>query len=124
MTIRGLVLVAASAVLTAVANLTLRGGVSRYGKFSLAPGSIVDGLAGLVAQPLFVCGVITYGLAAVVWFSVLSVENLTTSYPVLIGATFILVATGAVFVFQESFSWQKLTGMTMILAGIVVMARA
>ena len=124
MTIRGLSLVAASAVLTAVANLTLRGGILRYGKFSLALDQIKDGLVGLSTQPLFIVGVLFYGLAAIVWFGALSMENLSTSYPMLVGATFILVAAGAVFVFQESVSWQKLMGMTMILAGIVVVARA
>jgi len=124
MTIRGLSLVAGSAVLTAVANLSLRGGILRYGKFSLALDQIKDGLVGLGTQPLFVVGVLFYGLAAIVWFGVLSIEDLSTSYPMLVGMTFILVASGAVVVFQESFSWQKLVGMAMILGGIVAMTRS
>ncbi len=55
--------------------------------------------------------------------SLLSIENLSTSYPALVGLTFIMVAVGAVFVFQESFGWQNLIGMGMILGGIVVIAR-
>ena len=124
MTIRGLSLVAGSAVLTAVANLSLRGGILRYGKFSLALDQLKDGLVGLGTQPLFVVGVLFYGLAAIVWFGVLSIEDLSTSYPMLVGMTFILVASGAVVVFQESFSWQKLVGMAMILGGIVAMTRS
>lgn len=124
MTIRGLSLVAGSAVLTAVANLSLRGGILRYGKFSLALNQLKDGLVGLGTQPLFVVGVLFYGLAAIVWFGVLSIEDLSTSYPMLVGMTFILVASGAVVVFQESFSWQKLVGMAMILGGIVAMTRS
>jgi multidrug transporter EmrE-like cation transporter len=122
MTIRGMTLVAASAILTATANLTLRSGVLRYGKFSL--NDLSEGLVGLAKQPLFVFGVVCYALAAIVWFGAISVENLSTSYPVLVGATFVLVATGAALVFQETISWQKLIGMTMILSGIVLVARA
>ena len=123
MTFRGLSLIVVAATLTATANLLLRGGVLRFGEFSLVLGRLKDGLVGLMAQPLFVFGVIFYGLAALVWFSVLSIENLSTSYPALVGLTFIMVAVGAVFVFQESFGWQNLIGMGMILGGIVVIAR-
>ncbi|MDA9981314.1 hypothetical protein N9H39_00945 [Gammaproteobacteria bacterium] len=68
-------------------------------------------------------GVICYGLAALVWFGVLSTESLSTSYPVLVGLTFIMVAIGGVFFFQESFGLQKFIAMAMILGGIVVAAR-
>ena len=124
MTSRGLLLVGVSAVLTAVANLLLRGGVLGYGTFSLAPGKIVGGLLGLLSQPLFVAGVIFYGLAAVVWFAALSIEDLSTGYPVLVGLTFTLVAVGALVFFDESFSLQKVLGMLVILGGIVAVARA
>ena len=124
MSFRGMILIGVAAVLTAVANLLLRGGVLRFGEFSLALDRLKDGLFGLAAQPLFVFGVIFYALAALVWFSALSVEDLSASYPALVGLTFILVAFGAVVIFHESFSWPKLLGTGMILFGIVVIARA
>jgi multidrug transporter EmrE-like cation transporter len=124
MTTRGLFLLLLSALLTAAANLLLRGGILQYGEFSLSLNKIKDQLIVLGTQPMFVSGVIFYGLAAVVWFSVLSIENLSTSYPALVGVTFILVAVGAVYFFQEEFSWQKIFGMILILGGIVAIARA
>lgn len=124
MTFRGLLLVGIAALLTALANLLLRGGVLRFGEFSLSPDRITAGLVGLASQPVFMAGVVFYGLAAIVWFSAISVEDLSTSYPVLVGLTFVLVASGAVFFFQEAFSIQKLFGMMLILGGIFVVARA
>ena len=56
MTLRGLMLVAAAALLTAGANVLLRAGVLRFGEFSLAPESVINGLIGLAKQPLFVAG--------------------------------------------------------------------
>jgi len=112
-----------TAALTAAANLLLRDGVPRFGEINLKRSRLKDGLVGLMAQPLFVFGVIFYGLAVLVWFSVLSIENLSTSYPALVGLRFIMVTVGAVFVFQESFGWQNLIGRGMPLDGIVVMAR-
>ncbi|MDS4068169.1 MAG: hypothetical protein RKO24_00940 [Candidatus Competibacter sp.] len=117
-------LVALSAVLTALANLLLRGGVLGHGGLSLAPDKVGSDLLGLLTQPLFVAGVFFYGLAAVVWFSVLAIENLSTSYPVLVGLAFVLVGSGAIFFFSESLSIQKLCGMAIILGGIAVVARA
>ena len=123
MSLRGFYLVVLSAILTAVANLFLRGGVLRYGEFSLAPDRIRNDLIHLVMEPLFVTGLIFYGLAAIVWFGVISIEDLSTSYPVLVGMVFILVAAGSTYFFHESFVWQKVLGMMLILGGITVIAR-
>ena len=122
MTMRGVYLVAISALLTAAANLLLRGGVLRFGEFSLAPDRIGQGFVGLGTQPMFMTGVVLYGLAAIVWFSAISIEDLSTSYPILVGLVFILVALGAIFFYQEAFSWQKLVGMAFIVGGIAIVA--
>jgi len=119
---RGLLLVVSSAFLTGLANLLLRGGLLRVGQFSLAPDRLRGQLLALGSQPLFVAGIILYGVAALVWFSAVSVERLSTSYPVLVGLTFVLVASGAVIFFNETISWQKMSGIVMILLGIVVVA--
>lgn len=123
MSVHGFYLVVFSAILTAAANLFLRGGVLRYGEFSIAPDRIKHDLLQLCMEPLFVSGVILYGLAAIVWFSVISIEDLSTSYPILVGMVFILVAAGSIYFFNESFAWQKVLGMLLILGGISVIAR-
>ena len=122
MTLRGFGLVAIAALLTALANLLLRGGVLRYGEFSLSPSRTLGQLGSLATQPMFVLGVVLYGLAAIVWFGVLSVQDLSTSYPVLVGLTFVLVASGSTVLFQETLSWPKILGMVLILGGIFLIA--
>ena len=123
MSVRGLLLVATSALLTALANLLLRGGLLQLGQFSLSADKLRPQLLALGSQPMFVGGVVLYGLAALVWFSVVSIERLSISYPVLVGLTFILVTSGAMVFFSEPLSWQKLSGIAIILTGIVVVAR-
>ncbi len=81
------------------------------------------GLA-LGAQPLFVLGFICYGIAAVLWFSVLPRVDLSISYPVLVGLTFILVVAGSMVVFNENLPWAKVLGLALILAGVALVARA
>ncbi len=75
-------------------------------------------------EPIFVLGVFLYGAAAVVWFHVISFEELSMSYPILVGMTFILVGLGSITLFEEQMSWLKLVGMVTILGGIFMAARA
>ena len=78
----------------------------------------------LALQPVFVLGIICYGIASLVWFKVLSIAEISTSYPILVGMTFVLVTAGAVPLFHESFNMIKATGILVILAGIIIIARA
>ena len=117
-------LIALSAITTAVANLLLRAGVLKAGGLSLSLDRFWSDALALGAQPLFVLGFICYGIAAVLWFSVLSRADLSISYPVLVGLTFVLVVAGSVAVFHESLPWDKVVGMVLILAGVALVARA
>ena len=121
---RGLLLVGLSALLTVASNLMLREGVTRVGGFGLSPRTLVSDLLRLARQPLFVAGLVLYAMAALVWFRVIATENLNSSYPVLVGLTFVLVTLGATVLFREPASWQKVLGLGVILAGIVLVARA
>jgi multidrug transporter EmrE-like cation transporter len=124
MTTQGITLVLTSAGLTAAANLMMRRGVLNAGGLSLAPAQFRSSLLALAHQPLFVAGVVLYGLAALIWFRVLSVEPLSTSYPVLVALTFLLVTGGAAVFFHESLAIQKVAGIGIILLGIVLVSRA
>jgi len=120
----GLLLVGLSALLTVASNLMLRGGVTRAGGFALSPASLISDLLRLAHQPLFIAGLVLYATAALVWFRVISTENLSSSYPLLVSLTFVLVTLGATVFFREPVSWQKVLGLGVILAGIVLVARA
>ena len=99
-------------------------GVLAGGGLSLSPDLFFQQMIALCREPLFLFGVLFYGAAAIVWFAALSLENLTTGYPILVGLTFVMVGLGAAVVFGEMISLQKLTGMAAILVGIALIARA
>lgn len=124
MTERGLLLVVFTAVLTVASNLMLRDGVTRAGGFAPSSVYLITDLLRLARQPLFVGGVALYATAALVWFRVISTENLSSSYPLLVSLTFVLVTLGAAVLFREPLSWRKVLGLGVILAGIVLVARA
>lgn len=124
MSLRGAILIFLSAALTTCANLILRTGLLRAGGLRFFSGMIATQFIALCREPLVVAGFMLYGLAAVVWFGVISIENLSTCYPILVGLTFVMVTTGAVLLFGESISARKIAGALIILLGVLVVAGA
>ena len=116
-----LILITLAALLQAAANLLLRGGLLAGGPFPLDSSFFLH-LCRLSTQPLFFLGILFYVAAALAWFAALSLESLSTSYPILVGATFIFVGLGAALLFQEVVSPLKAVGMTVILLGIMLVA--
>ena len=118
-----LLLVLLCAVLTAVSNLLFRHSVVHVGEMTPAAAGVIETVWRLIQQPAFIIGFIGYGTAAVVWFRILRLAEVSTSYPILVGLTFILVTLGATLAFRESISVAKIVGISMILVGIVIAAR-
>jgi len=124
MTTVGLWLVILSAVCTAVANLMMRRGVLNLGHFQLSAAAMKTQVLALAQQPLFVIGFVLYGVAALIWFRVLASEPLSSSYPLLVSLTFLLVTVGAMLLFGEKVNALKLAGLFVILIGILLVSRA
>lgn len=124
MSMRGLVLIIIAALMTASGNLLMREGVGRAGGLSLTPSIFLHEMRNLLLQPWFDAGVILYGLASIIWFAIVSTEDLSSSYPLLVSITFILVTVGATTLFREPLPWQKVLGIAIILGGIVTVSNA
>ncbi len=124
MTTLGIWLVILSAVLTAVANLMMRRGVLNIGHFRLSAAAMKTQIFALAHQPLFVVGFLLYGVAALIWFRVLASEPLSSSYPMLVSLTFLLVTVGAMLVFGEKVNALKVAGLFVLLVGILLVSRA
>lgn len=124
MTNRGLLLVFLVALLQVSGNLLLRAGVVGAGGLSLNLSTLLADLRRLLLNPVFDLGVFLYGAASVVWFGVVSSESLSSSYPLLVALSFLLVTAGAVVLFQETVSAQKVVGLFVLLVGILMVATA
>jgi multidrug transporter EmrE-like cation transporter len=115
-------LVLISALLTACGNLMLRNGLVRAGGLSTGNDGVVGLMFRLAKQWTFVLGFVGYAIAALIWFRILSIAEVSSSYPIQVGLTFAVVTVGAVLLFRESISLVKLAGIAVILAGIVLVA--
>jgi multidrug transporter EmrE-like cation transporter len=76
----------------------------------------------LMTEPYLLAGFVAYGLSAVVWLSVLSKFDVSKAYP-LVGLGFALTALIGMFA-GEHLSLQRLSGITLICAGVWVVARS
>lgn len=124
MTVQAVLLIVLAAGMTVAGNLMMREGVVRAGGLSLQMATLGAELLKLMRQPLLVVGVLLYGLASLVWFRIVSTENLNSSYPLLVSITFLFVTLGATVFFREPLGLQKVIGLFAILAGIVLIATA
>lgn len=122
MTQRGLLLLLATSACAVAANLMLRGSFLRSGHFMLVPGRLPAEILGLCRRPMFLGGMALYGAAAVLWFRVLSTQDLSLSYPLMVSLTFVMVTGGASFFFGEPVTGRKVLGLSVILAGIALAA--
>jgi multidrug transporter EmrE-like cation transporter len=124
MSLQGIVWVGIAALMTVAGNLMMREGVVRAGGLALAFPTLFRDLTHLARQPLFDIGVLLYGFASLVWFRIVSTENLNSSYPLLVSLTFIFVTIGATIIFKEPLPLQKIAGIGVILLGIILIATA
>lgn len=81
-------------------------------------------MATLIREPLLLIGLFFYVAATVVWLHVVSREDLSVGYPLLMSLTVILVTSGAVHFFHEPLSLQRIIGLGVILVGVVVVSTA
>lgn len=100
-----------AALLNACANLLLK-------RSSIG----TEGL-GQYLSVFFLVGIALFGLNVVIYAKALQGIPVAFAYPVLVGLGFILVVFGAHFWFQEQITLQKLVGVSVILAGVVLVAK-
>ncbi len=123
MTSQALTLTIIASIFTVSANLLLRYGLVKIGGFRLINGDIMDLMLRLFKQPSIIFGFILYFISSLIWFRVLSISEVSTSYPILVGLTFACVTAGAVILFHESLTTLKIIGICVILLGIIITAK-
>jgi drug/metabolite transporter (DMT)-like permease len=90
-------------------------------KFGLMqkPGSFrgVSDIWQLFFSPLILSGIVIYGLATVLWLFILTRVPLSIAYPVQ-SLAYVFAVFGSYFIFNESLSIMKVTGVLFIIIGV------
>lgn len=82
-----------------------------------------NGLVGLLVSPWFLAGLTFYGVNVILFAKALENLPVSRAYPVLAGVGFALVAGSGSMLFGERFHGPHITGLILILLGIVLIAR-
>jgi drug/metabolite transporter (DMT)-like permease len=83
--------------------------------------SSVASIIKLIFSPLIFSGILSYGLATVIWLFILTKVQISIAYPVQ-SIAYIIAVFGAYFIFGEPLTLYKIFGCLLIMAGVSIIA--
>jgi multidrug transporter EmrE-like cation transporter len=116
-------LILTGVLLNAGAQLLLKAGTTRIGTFDFTGANIVPVGMQLATQPHILAGLACYAVSVVVWIMALSRVPVSIAYPML-SIGYVVNAVAAYYLFGEAITAQKLLGISFIILGVWLVARA
>jgi multidrug transporter EmrE-like cation transporter len=116
-------LILTGVLLNACAQLLLKMGTNKIGQFAFSLDNILP-----ISWKFLTClpilgGLTCYAISLVVWIMGLSRVDVTIAYP-LLSLGYVVNAIGAYYLLGESISIMRLSGIFVILIGVVLLARS
>ena len=115
-------LVLTGVLLNATAQLLIKAGAQTAGHFTFTAGHILRAGLHFAMQWQILAGLACYAISVVVWILALTRVQVSIAYPML-SLGYVVTAFAAWGLFGESLSAQKLLGIAIIIAGVVLLAR-
>lgn len=102
-------------LLSSAAQLTLKRGMA------VPAADLGNTYMHAITSPLVWLGLMLYGASAVLWLWVLSRLDVSVAYP-LVSLGFVITLTLGVLWLGEPFSWVRVAGCTLVVAGVSLLA--
>jgi drug/metabolite transporter (DMT)-like permease len=119
-----IVLILASVILSSIAQLVLKLGMSSLGvQEALASNMWSDIVMAVVAGGLIPLGIALYGVGAVLWLWILSRTDLSFAYP-FVGVAFILTMLFGLVFLGEPVGIERIAGTFLIVCGVTLVSRS
>lgn len=122
MTMQTLALILLAVTLSAVAQILFKLGLASAAPIGAVPPGQNPGLIAALLTPGVLVGLTLYGVGTLVWLTALSRVEVSQAYP-FVGLGFVLTAIFGYLLFGDQISIQRVAGILMVIAGIVVIAR-
>jgi drug/metabolite transporter (DMT)-like permease len=100
-------------------QLFLKMGMNQVGSFALAPDTVLAVLPTVFLNPLIWIGFAGFTGGTIFWLGVLSRAPLSLAYPILALSYFVVVIEAWLWL-GEQVTWQRLAGVGVIFAGVVL----
>ena len=110
-------------LLNAFAQLFLKAGVRQLGHFDFSAENAWPVAASLATNVPVIGGLTCYVISVVVWILALSRVEVSMAYPML-SIGYVVNAGLAWFLFNEAVGPQRLLGITVIIIGVIIVARS
>ena len=123
MTAIALALVLTGVMLNATAQLLIKAGAETAGQFAFTAGNLWRAGLHFALQWQILLGLACYAVSVVVWILALTRVQVSVAYPML-SLGYVVTAVAAWWLFGEALAAQKLLGIAVIIAGVVIMARS
>ena len=85
---------------------------------------VLSFLGALIRNPVFITGCLVYALSTFAWVAILTRLQLSYAYPLVIAISILLTSLMGVLLFREQITFHKLAGISMVAAGVVILARS
>ncbi len=109
-------------LLNAAAQLLLKAGMNQIGHFEFSMANIIPIGFRVAGNLPIVSGLFAYVVSVVVWLMVLSRVQVSFAYPML-SIGYVVNAIAAYYLFGESLSVMRVTGIFIIIAGVYLIAQ-
>lgn len=78
----------------------------------------------LFSTPIFLAACLLYALSTVLWVALLNRYPLSQAYPLVIAVSILLTTAIGLFIFHEHLSFDKLLGLFLVSAGVLLLSRS
>ena len=116
-------LILGAVLLGTLAQLLLKAGTNAVGSFAFSGANLWPVGWQLATQPLILGGILSYGLSLIVWIMALSRVEVSMAYP-MVSIGYVLTAIAAWQLLGESLSATRITGIGIIILGVLLVARS
>jgi multidrug transporter EmrE-like cation transporter len=110
-------------LLNTAAQLLLKAGMTQIGHFSFSWANLFPIGFKVAGNPPIITGLFAYVMSVVVWLLVLSRVQVSYAYPML-SIGYVVNAIAAYYLFGESFSLMRMTGIFIIIGGVYLVSQS
>jgi drug/metabolite transporter (DMT)-like permease len=110
-----------SIMLLSAGQTSLKYGLNAIGGVDLAEG--IMGLFKLFQTPWVMVGFVFYGVSSILWLDVLSKLDFSLAFP-MVALTYVFTLLIGRFFFGETFGWERVMGVALILTGVFFLIRS
>lgn len=104
-------------------NLLLKKASLQIGKITFVKENLFSEIFKIFTNPFIFLGLSLYVFGFILWIKLLSTQEISKVYPVLVSATITIILIGSSVFFKESLTLLRILGILVILAGIYIVFR-